>query len=118
MNRIRYQCAMGDTIASQLVRHDPPWLAATPFDQTPEEALCRFPVSPRLQKHIHNFTILINRTPQILLSTVNLDENFIDIESVPKAVVFSPQAPSISRSKFYAPQADRFVSDPDPAFGE
>ena len=60
VNRIRYQCAMGDTIASQLVRYDPPWLAATPFDQTPEEALCRFPVSPRLQKHIHNFTILIS----------------------------------------------------------
>ncbi len=48
MNRPRSQFPMGDTVASQLVRHDLPRLTLMALDQTPEEPLGGLAISTRL----------------------------------------------------------------------
>jgi hypothetical protein len=48
MNRLRCQFPMGDTVASQSIRHDLPRLILMVFEQTLEEALSRFAISARL----------------------------------------------------------------------
>ena len=48
MNRLGYQLPMSDTVASQLVRHDLPWLIPVAFEQTLEETLCGLAISARL----------------------------------------------------------------------
>ena len=48
---------MGNTVASQLIRHDLPRPTLMALDQAPEEALGGLAISARLQKHINDFAI-------------------------------------------------------------
>jgi hypothetical protein len=53
-----------------------------------------------------------------MLLTVDLDEDFIDVERVAIASVFSFQTTGINRSKLDTPEADRFTADGDSSFSE
>jgi hypothetical protein len=53
-----------------------------------------------------------------MLLTVNLYRNFIDVEGIAVASVFSFQATGINGSEFYAPQANRFTADCDTALSQ
>jgi hypothetical protein len=54
-----------------------------------KETLCCCTISAFLKKHINNFTILINCSPEVMLLTINLDENFIDKEGIAIPTMFS-----------------------------
>jgi hypothetical protein len=58
---------------------------------------------------------MVNGSPQIMLLTVDSYEDFIDIECVAIALVFSLQAASINGAKLDAPEADRFSTDNEKA---
>ena len=53
-----------------------------------------------------------------MLLAVDLDEDFIDVESVAVASVLSFQSACINGSEFDAPEADRFSADSDAAFSQ
>ncbi len=57
------------------------------LQQALEKALCSLAVTPVLEKHINHFTILINRTPKIVLLALDLHEHFIDEEGITIALV-------------------------------
>ena len=58
------------------------------------------PVSARLQKHIKNFTVLVDRTPQIVLLAPDIHEDFINEEGIAIALVVALQPFGISGGKF------------------
>jgi hypothetical protein len=48
-----------------------------------------------------------------MLLTLDLDEDFIDVERVAIAAMLSLKQTGINRSKLDAPEADRFTADSD-----
>jgi hypothetical protein len=53
-----------------------------------------------------------------MLLTVDLDEDFIDVERVAIASVFELQAQGINRAKLDTPETDRFPGDNDASLSE
>jgi hypothetical protein len=53
-----------------------------------------------------------------MLLTVDLDEDFIDVERVAIASVFSFQTTGINGTELDTPEADRFTADGDSSFSE
>jgi hypothetical protein len=72
----------------------------------------------QLKIHINNLTILVNRSPQIMLLTVDLHEDFVNVEGVAIAPVLWFQSTGINGSELDAPQADRFSADCNASFSE
>ena len=91
MNGIGDQVSMCYTIASQFVCHYLPRMVAMSLEQAPEEAFGGIAIPAALQIHIDHFAILVDRSPQILLSTLNLYEDLINVERVTKTRVTPPQ---------------------------
>jgi len=52
-----------------------------------------------LKKYINHFTVLVNRSAQTMLFTIDFDEDFIDVENIAEASVSSIQAAGINRSE-------------------
>jgi len=97
------QFSMGNAITFQLVRHNRSRRLTMRLQQPFEEFLNCNAVATALQKHIDDFSILVDGSPQIVLDTTDLDENLVDIESVAETLVPAPQSSCILRSKFIAP---------------
>ncbi len=94
---------MSDSIAAQLVCHDLPGLTTMCTYQPFKEPLCSSPISFGSEIHINDFTILIHRSPQVMLLAVDLYKDFIDEKSIAEALVLSFQAAGINGAEFYAP---------------
>jgi hypothetical protein len=56
------------------------------------QALGCCPISPSLKIDIDHVTILIHCSPQVMLLTIDLDKDFIDVESIAVASVLSLQS--------------------------
>ena len=54
-----------------------------------KEALCSGAIPAALNKHVHDFTVLVDRAPQIMLLAVGLDDGFIDKERIVIALMFT-----------------------------
>jgi hypothetical protein len=78
----------------------------------------RCPISLGLQKHINHFTILVHRSPQVVLLAVDFDEDLINEEGITVALVLSLQSPRVDGTEFDAPEPDGLVADCDTAFSE
>ena len=77
------------------------------FQQTPEESLSGSAIPLGLEKYINHFTIpkalaalmgqalLVDGCPQIVLFSINFDEDFIDVECVAITSVLSLQSSGI-----------------------
>jgi hypothetical protein len=83
VNRIQEKLAVSNTVAPQFIGHQSPWLTAMHFQQTLKEPLGCVPVSTRLQQHVDHFTVLIDRSPHIVLPTPDLHKDFIYVEGTP-----------------------------------
>ena len=95
VDRLWDQFPVSHTIASQFIRNDlPGFTFVTPY-QPLEETLRCCAITLGLQVDINHFTVLIYSTPQVMLLTVDLDGNFIDVERVAVASVFSFQSTGV-----------------------
>ena len=56
------------------------------------EALCSGAIPAALNKHVHDFTVLVDRAPQIMLLAVGLDEGFIDKECIAISLMLALQS--------------------------
>jgi len=88
------------------------------FEHPPEKALSSLPIAADLQKHIDHLAILVNCSPQILLPTLDLHEDFIDEKCIPIALVPAPQSPGILGSRFVAPQTNSFIANDNPSLSQ
>ena len=103
VDRLGGQLSMCNTIASQFIGDDLPGLTAMAPQQAPEEPLSRSTIPLGLKIYINHFAILVDRSPQIVLFSVGLHEDFIEVEGIAKALVLSLQATGINGTEFYAP---------------
>ena len=94
---------MSYTIASQFIRDNLTWLAFMSSQQPLKEPLCGPSVPPLLEKYINYFSVLINGSPQIMLLSLDLQEDLINEERVTISLMFSPKVSRKSGSKFVAP---------------
>ena len=116
VNDFRHHFPMRDSIAPQLVGDYLPGLPSMAPDQSPEEPLCSCTITAGLEKYINHLTILVYGSPQVVLLTVDLHENFIDEEGITIASVLSFQSACINGTELDTPQADRFAANRDAAF--
>jgi hypothetical protein len=68
-----------------------------------------------LQIHINHLPILVNCPPQIVLFTIDLYDDLIDVEGIAIAAMVSLQTPGIFGAKLGAPKSDCLVTDSDAA---
>jgi hypothetical protein len=59
-----------------------------------------------LNLRIHRSHILVDDSLQVVLLTVDLHENFIDVERVAEASMLSFQAAGVNGTELYAPEAN------------
>ncbi len=52
-----------------------------------------------------------------MLPTLNLDEDFVNKETIAVTLVPAPKSPRILRAEFDTPQPDRLVADPNTTLG-
>ena len=118
MDRLRHQFPAGDAVAAQLVGHDLPGALAVRSEQSPEESLGRLGVSPRLQVHVNDVTVLIDCPPQVMTRPRDRDEYFVDEKRVAEPGMPALESLRKQWAELVAPQPDRLVADLDAAFGE
>lgn len=90
---------MYNAVASQLVRRYLPRFTTVISKQQLEKALCSRAVPLGLQTRIDHFTILVNRSPQIVLLATNLNEDFVNEKCIAETLVCTVQALGIFGSK-------------------
>ena len=118
MYRFRHHFPMCYAIAPQFIGHDLPGFTLVTPQQTLEEALRSSPIPFSLKIDIYHFTILVNRSPQVMLLTVDFDEDLINVESVTVSSVLSLQSAGVNGTEFDTPKADRFSADGDSPLGQ
>ena len=89
MNCLWNQFPVSYVIASQFVRNNLTWFTAVFLQESLKESLCALSITPLLQEYINYFTILINGPLQIILLPANLNEHFINEESITIPLMFS-----------------------------
>jgi len=80
---------MSHVVASQFIRDNLPGLTSMILQESLKESLCALSITPLLQDYINYFTILINGPLQIILLPANLNEHFINEESITIPLMFS-----------------------------
>jgi hypothetical protein len=110
VNRVRNEFSVSNQVTTQFVCNDLPWTSLMPQDQTFEEALGCLGVSLGLQKHVDDFTVLINRTPQIVLFTLYFDEDFIQMECITVSLMVPSQSTGELWSELVAPEPNGFIT--------
>ena len=69
-------------------------------------------------KHFVGQALLIYRSPEIVLSAVDLDEDFLDVECITVTAMLALQSASVHGSKLVAPEADCFSGNSDSTFSK
>ena len=98
-------------ISPQFIRYYLPGFVLMFLQQSFKESLSCRTIPTFLEKHINNFAVLINCSPEVMLLTVDLYENFVDEKCIAISPVFSLQPSGIFGAKLIAPQANCFVTD-------
>jgi len=80
---------VSDSIAPQLICHDLSGLAAMISQQTLKEPLSCCAIPFGLEKYVNHFAVLVYGSPEIMLLTINFDEDFINEEGIAAAPVLS-----------------------------
>jgi hypothetical protein len=98
-----------------LVGDQPPRRATLPLQQLTEEAFGGASFSPSLNQDIKHITVLINGTPEILSSTLDRDEDFVEMPRVAQTALSPLRAASVFRAELETPQTNGFVGNCDAA---
>ena len=109
---------MGDTVATQLVGHETRWFLSLTLQEFPKESPCCAPVPAGLDEEVDQVTILIHGAPQILVLTVDRDEDFVQEPRIAKATLLALQPPGLVGAELPAPLPNGFVRHENAPFGQ
>ena len=109
---------MGDTVAAQLVGHEPHGFLSLTLQQSAKESPRCTPVPTGLYEDVDQVTVLIHRAPQILALTVDRHEDFVQEPRLSESTLSSLQLPSVVGAELPAPLPKSFVRHDDAAFGQ
>ncbi len=112
------QVALRHPIASQLVGDDRSRHILQTLQQTLEEPLGGFRITPSLDQNIENDTVLIHGAPQIMLNALDPDEYLIEVPLVAGPRTAAAQTSGKSPAEFHAPPPHRFVGDDNAALSQ
>jgi hypothetical protein len=110
--------AVGGRIAAELVRDQSLRDTPLPFQELPEEALGRMPISPGLDEDVDRITVLVDGSPEILLSPLDVDEQFVQVPGVAQPSTLASKPTSVIRTEGVTPLPDGLVGDGDAPLGE
>ena len=109
---------MCDTVAAQLVGHEPHGFLSLTLQQSAKES----PRCPRvptgLYEDVDQITVLIHRAPEILALTVDRHEDLVQEPRISESTLSSLQLPSVVGAELPAPLPNGFVRHDDAAFGQ
>jgi hypothetical protein len=88
------------------------------FDQATKKAFSCTLIATALHENIHDIAILIDRTPEVLMFSLNGDDRFIEVPGIAQAALVFFQSPRIRGAELQAPLSNGFVGHDDAAFGE
>ena len=118
MDDRRHNVVVRCRVASELVGHEPRWLAALAFEKLAKELLRGTPIAPRLNQDVDEIAILVDGAPEILALAADGDEDLVEVQNVaePAAVLFELR--SVTQTELPAPLTNRLVGDHDSALGQ
>ena len=82
---------MGDTVAAQLVGHEPHGFLSLTLQQSAKESPRCTPVPTGLYEDVDQVTVLIHRAPEILALTVDRHEDFVQEPRISESTLSSAQ---------------------------
>ena len=100
---------MGDTVAAQLVGHEPHGFLSLTLQQSAKESPRCTPVPTGLYEDVDQVTVLIHRAPEILALTVDRHEDFVQEPRISESTLSSLQLPIVDGAELPAPLAHGFV---------
>ena len=109
---------MCDTVAAQLVGHEPHGFLSLTLQQSAKESPRCTPVPTGLYEDVDQVTVLIHRAPEILALTVDRHEDFVQEPRISESTLSSLQLPSVVGAELPAPLANGFVGHDDSSFGQ
>ena len=109
---------MCDTVAAQLVGHEPHGFLSLTLQQSAKESPRCTPVPTGLYEDVNQVTVLIHRAPEILALTVDRHEDLVQEPRISESTLSSLQLPSVVGAELPAPLPNSFVRHDDAAFGQ
>ena len=109
---------MCDTVAAQLVGHEPHGFLSLTLQQSAKES----PRCPRvptgLYEDVDQVTVLVHRAPEILALTVDRDEDLVQEPRVSESTLSSLQPTRVVGAELPAPLSHGFVRHDDASLGQ
>jgi hypothetical protein len=111
----RYDLNFRRAVAPQLVCDDHARDIPQSFLKLAKELLGRLLISPTLDKNIQHVTILIYCAPEVMETSVDFEENFVEGSRVAGSRRFASQAVGIGLTELEAPFSDSLIAERHPA---
>ncbi len=118
VNDGRHHEAVGRRVAAKLVCDQTPWRTALPFQQLTEEAFGRTPIAPGLEEDVDHVAVLVDGPPEILLATLDVHEQFVQVPGVAQASLPAPEDAGVRRTEPPTPLPNRLVGNRDAPLSE
>src|ERR1700733_8280153 len=118
MLNIRQQASLRHAIAFKFVGDDHSRHILQALQQTLEEPLGGFPITPLLDQNVEDDTILIDGAPQIMLNALDPDEYLVEVPLVARMGTTAAQAITKALAEFLAPTSHCLVGDDDPTLSQ
>ena len=100
------------SVAAEFICDDHAWSApGGRSQQLAEESNSGKSIALGLHEDVKDYAILINRSPQIVSHSVDLEEDFVQMPFVTGPSAASSQTAGIRFAKLVAPAADRFIAE-------
>ena len=109
---------LSDAVASQLVGHDHPRHILQTLQQLSEEALGGFGIPPGMNEDVQHDAILIHGTPEIVLHTLDPDEDLVEVPFIPRPWPAAAQAVGKGLAEFLAPAPHGLIGDDNAPRGQ
>ena len=96
-------------IRPQLIGNHALWGDALLLQQTLQQANGRFGIAAGLNNLVQNSAVLVHRSPQPMLLSVDGDDDFIHVPDIIRTWCFAAQATRVVGAEFVSPTTDCFV---------
>ena len=97
---------------------NPKWFFSLAAQQSSKESFRGAPITARLNQDVDHVAVLIHGAPEILLLSVDSNEDFVQVPNIAEPALTPLQFSGIVRTELLPPESNRFIRDDDSAFGE
>ena len=109
---------MSGWIAPEFVGDQSPRRLALALQHFVKEPLGSSLVPTLGHQNIQDIAVLVYRSPQVELLTLNLHEDFVNMPGITQPTSLASDRAGVFGSELETPEADGLVGDDDPSFGE